>query len=127
MSDDTAKWHWAEGLKFALEGVKLLFILNGASAVAMLTFTGNSKVNSHQLVYSMVFFALGAASTVVIMVMAYVTQLHYGNAVQLSNTATSRSAGRFHRYTYITSLFGILFFLMGVVLAACGLLGLAAV
>jgi len=49
-SADEAKWHWAEGMKFALEGVKLLFILNGATSVSILTFIGNFKIGSIQLI-----------------------------------------------------------------------------
>jgi hypothetical protein len=40
---EEAKWHWAEGIKFALEATKTLFILNGAAAIAVLTFLGNTK------------------------------------------------------------------------------------
>ena len=41
-SADEAKWHWAEGMKFALEGFKLLFILNGAASISILTFIGKA-------------------------------------------------------------------------------------
>lgn len=43
---DEAKCHWAEGMKFALEGVKLLSILNGAASVSLLTFIGNMRTGS---------------------------------------------------------------------------------
>ena len=36
-------WHWDQGVKIATEATKMLFILNGASAVALLTFIGNNK------------------------------------------------------------------------------------
>ncbi len=38
MADDETKWHWSEGMKYALEGIKTLFILNGAAAISILTF-----------------------------------------------------------------------------------------
>ena len=60
-SVDEAKWHWAEGMKFALEGVKLLFILNGAASVSILTFVGNMKAGSSWLIWSLLSFDFGAA------------------------------------------------------------------
>jgi hypothetical protein len=41
--NEEAKWHWAEGMKFALEAIKMLFLINGAAAVAMLTFIGTQR------------------------------------------------------------------------------------
>src|ERR1035441_7690900 len=97
-SVDDAKWHWAEGMKFALEGVKLLFILNGAASVSILTFVGNLKIGSIPLISAMLCFAFGAATTVPAMVFAYLTQLQYGNASQ--NPAYSgvlwQNAGKKH-------------------------------
>jgi len=40
MTED-AKWHWAEGNKYALEAAKAILLVNGAAAVATLTFIGN--------------------------------------------------------------------------------------
>ena len=41
--DEHQKWHWAEGNKYAIEGIKTLLLLNGGSAVALLAFIGNWK------------------------------------------------------------------------------------
>lgn len=79
---DEAKWHWAEGMNFALEGIKLMFLINGASAVAILTFIGNIRIGSVSLVWAMLLFAFGAVMSVPAMIFAYLTQLHYGNASQ---------------------------------------------
>ena len=78
--DNQANWHWAEGMKFALEGVKLQFLLNGAASVSLLTFIGHLRAGSASLVWALVAFSLGAASTIPAMIFAYLTQLHYGNA-----------------------------------------------
>ena len=123
-SDDEAKWHWAEGMKFALEGVKLLFILNGAASVSILTFVGNMRAGSSQIIWALLCFALGAAATVPAMVFAYLTQLQYGNASQ--NEACGellwREAGKRHYTAYAFILLGLLCFVVGAILAACGLM-----
>lgn len=114
MSDD-ARWHWGEGMKYALEGIKTTLVLNGAASVSILTFIGNMKAYSKPLVYSMVFFACGAASTILTFWFAYLTQLHYGNT-------NYHSASKFQYCTYAFALTGLLLFLMGVLFAACALL-----
>ena len=35
------EWHWGEGTKYAIEGMKALLLLNGGAAIALLTFIGN--------------------------------------------------------------------------------------
>jgi hypothetical protein len=35
------QWHWGEGTKYAIEGMKALLLLNGGAAIALLTFIGN--------------------------------------------------------------------------------------
>jgi hypothetical protein len=114
IDDQDAKWHWAEGMKFALEGIKLLFALNGASAVAILTFIGNVKSNSNWLIWAMVFFACGTASAVVSMMIAYVTELQYGNS-------SWKWARVCHDYSYCFVGLGLLFFVVGMIFAAIGL------
>jgi len=122
-ADSQANWHWAEGIKFALEGVKLLFVLNGAASISILTFIGNVRIGSGLLVGGMVSFAFGAASTIPAMILAYLTQLHYGNASlgDVSDMNTWRTAGKFHRWAYVFMGLGLLSFLTGVALAAFGL------
>ncbi len=122
-TDDQAKWHWAEGIKFALEGVKLLFLLNGAASISILTFIGHMRSGSTLLVGALIAFALGAASTIPAMIFAYLTQLHYGNAAQSTpySTGTWRTAVKLHYWAYGFMGLGLLCFLAGVALAACGL------
>jgi hypothetical protein len=108
-----SKFHWAEGMKYALEGMKTLFILNGASAISILTFVGNTKTKSALLVLSMTSFGAGALIAALLMAMAYFTQLQYGN-----NSAT---AHRTHYLTYICIIATVLCFMLGLGLAAFGL------
>jgi hypothetical protein len=121
--DNQANWHWAEGIKFALEGVKLLFVLNGAASVSILTFIGNVRIGSGMLVGSLIAFAFGAASTIPAMLLAYLTQLHYGNASQgdTGDMTVWLTAAKFHHRAYAFMALGLFCFLAGVALAACGL------
>jgi len=116
MSED-AKWHWGEGMKYALEGIKTIFIVNGAASVSILTFIGNMKAHSRLLVFSMVCFAFGAASAVFTMLCAYLAQLYYGNSHH-------RRATSWHYGTYACGIAGLFLFLAGVLLVAFGLLQL---
>lgn len=122
-SEDEAKWHWAEGIKFALEGIKLLFLLNGASAVSILTFTGKTGSDSGSLIWSMLSFAFGAAMTVPAMLFAYLTQLHYGNSSLNPHGGLHvwKRAGRMHYFAYGAIGLSITLFIAGALLAACGL------
>jgi len=123
VSEESATYHWTEGMKYALEGIKLLFILNGASAVSILTFIGNAQASSRQLIISLVFFAMGAVSAVLTMVFAYLVQLHYGNAKQdEAASGTSWAVGaRLHLCAYVFTVLGITFFFIGVCCTADGL------
>lgn len=121
MAVNGTQWHWAEGMKYALEGTKLLFILNGGAAISVLTFIGNTKAGSRALIVAMILFALGAFSAVLTMVFAYLAQLHYGNAAQGPGQNLDR-ASEFHCCAYVTVIGSGLLFLGGIVAAACGLL-----
>jgi hypothetical protein len=57
-ADNQANWHWTEGIRFALEGVKLLFVLNGAASISILTFIGNVRMGSGLMVGGLVAFAV---------------------------------------------------------------------
>ncbi|WP_149588007.1 hypothetical protein [Tabrizicola flagellatus] len=111
MSDDDAKFHWAEGMKYVVEALKGSLILNGAAAVSTLTFLGNSKSADDRLVYAMIFFASGAVFSPISFAMAYLTQLQYGN----QNYSIALC---FHRLTYISFLLALVFFGSGVCFAA---------
>ena len=121
---DEAKWHWAEGMKFALEGVKSLFLLNGAASISILTFIGNMKVGSNQLIIALLCFTFGAVMTVPAMIFAYLTQLQYGNASQCDSNSEClwQIVGKRHYTAYLFILLGLLCFVIGAIFAACGLM-----
>jgi hypothetical protein len=111
--DEEAKFHWAGGMNYANEGIKLLFLLNGGATISVLTFVGNLKIGSNYFIYSMLFFAAGAVFGPVCMVLAYLTQLHYGNR--------SQSAIAIHYGAYLAVILAIVMFLAGVYFSALGL------
>ena len=121
--EEETKFHWAEGMKYALEGIKTLFLLNGAATVSILTFIGNTKDNSDQLIYSMICFAFGAATGPVSLFLAYLAQLKYGNAaMNYSDSDIGWSeASKLHNWTYVSIGVGLFLFLLGVILAGCSL------
>lgn len=124
--EDEAKWHWAEGMKYAIEAIKAQFILNGAAAVSTLTFIGNAKIQSAYLIYAMICFAIGALMASLTHWMAYFTQLHYGNAFQYQTSDAVHQdkwavALRWHYAAYSCALAGSLLFVAGIYCAAVGL------
>jgi hypothetical protein len=121
---DEAKWHWAEGMKFAQKGIELMFFLNGAASISVLTFIGNTKSESAFLVWAIGCFSLGASLTVVLMIIAYLVQLSYGNA-SLDNGAITNTwsyAAKMHKAAYPLMAACVLCFVSGAILAAVGLL-----
>lgn len=126
MAQHEYQQHWQEGTKYALEGMKTLFILNGASAVSILTFAGNTKHQSSQLVCALVVFGFGALFGFLSMLGAYLTELHYGNAKRVDIMASAhghyqRKAHWFHCATYVFLLLGIICFVIGTIQVASGL------
>ena len=117
-----SEFHWAEGMKYVLEGIKGLLILNGAAAVSILTFIGNTEAHSNLFVIGMICFALGAAMAPLALWCAYETQLSYGNAASSAqNTRDYARAGKFHNITRWCAGLGFLMFLVGMLSAALGL------
>jgi hypothetical protein len=112
MSED-AKWHWAEGTKYAIEGAKSILIVNGAASVSVLTFIGNMKLRPAYLIYAMILFSVGALFGVLIFIFAYATQLCYGN----NNFTVAR---RWHIITYVVVLGSVLSFVAGICSAGRG-------
>jgi small-conductance mechanosensitive channel len=75
----TSEWHWEQGAKFAIEGIKTSLLLNGAAAIALLTFA-NTRAVAGGVKWAIFLFALGAMVSVIAFLAAYKTQLAYGNA-----------------------------------------------
>ena len=118
--EEETKFHWSEGMKFVSEGVKLLFVLNGAATISILTFIGNTKASSLQLIYAMACFALGAATGPIAFGLAYLTELNHGNASQTDGKRDTIT--KFHYGAYAAVAFGIIAFLLGIIFAGCGLI-----
>lgn len=117
-----SEFHWKEGMKYALEGMKILFLLNGAATLSILTFIGNVGDNTGLLVFSMGAFAFGALTGPISLFMAYSTQLAYGNAVEDTFSKNQWSkANKIHGKAFWPVIAGILLFLLGVLLAGCAL------
>jgi hypothetical protein len=84
MAPDEQQWHWQEGNKYALECMKALLLLNGGGALALLTFFGNrgkmlTNVSAEAIGIALTSFGVGTIGSVSVFILAYLTQLHYGN------------------------------------------------
>jgi hypothetical protein len=55
------QWHWEQGTKYAAEGIKTTLVLNGAAAIALMTF---ATTNTQKVAF----------------LAAYLVQLYFGNA-----------------------------------------------
>jgi hypothetical protein len=75
----TSEWHWEQGTKFAVEGIKTSLLLNGAAAIALMTFA-NAHTISVTVRFGILLFAVGAMFSAIAFLAAYFTQLEYGNA-----------------------------------------------
>jgi hypothetical protein len=110
VTSDQQQWHWQEGNKYALECMKSLLLLNGGGALALLTFFGNrgkvlSNISTEAIGAALTSFGVGTVGSVVVFMLAYLTQLHYGNLGWARATY-------FHYGTYL-----------GVLTALCGFIG----
>ena len=78
--DDGTKWHCPEGGKYAVKGIKVLLLLNGGAAVALLTLVGNLSKGAPapSIDSALLCFGLGALAGAGSFVCAYLTQLYYG-------------------------------------------------
>ena len=84
MTPAQQQWHWQEGNKYALECMKALLLLNGRGSLALPTFFGNrgkmlTTASADTIGYALTSFGLGTVGRVMMFVLTYFTQLHYGN------------------------------------------------
>ena len=114
------EFHWAEGMKYVTEGVKIQFLMNGGAAIGILTFIGNAGMKSGWMITSLFLFALGCAATAVAFALCYLTQLFYGNHALDPNSGHYLRAGTYHKSTYGAVICSLLFFIMGISCAAYG-------
>ena len=102
------QWHWGEGNKYAIEAVKVLLLLNGGGAIALLTFIENRTpvaAVKPVIAEALLSFGVGTASAASVFVLAYLTQ-HYGNA--------RASAPWWHYLTYVLVVAAVAGFIIGI-------------
>lgn len=112
---EAQKWHWGEGTKYVVEGGRALLLINGAAAVSILTFIGHTHNRKDFIATAMIIFSVGALFSSLIFLVAYLTQLQYGNNNQ-------KWAVRWHIVTYCVVSAGILLFVAGIIVAGVGFL-----
>ena len=110
------QWHWGEGTKYAIEGMKALLLLNGGAAIALLTFIGNHTPTpaSKTLIVeavgnSLISFGGGTAGAAMAFVAAHMTQLFYGNG--------STASWWLHQLTYVLVVISVAGFIAGICFA----------
>ncbi|MCY4153450.1 MAG: hypothetical protein OXE94_14620 [Aestuariivita sp.] len=111
------EFHWGEGIKFAIDGIKSHFYLNGAASISVLTFIGQTEDRSYGLLIAMICFAIGALAACYCFRYAYETQLQYGNAGVGSPTARKE-----HSKAKCFILVSQILFTLGIVFSICGFL-----
>ena len=106
------QWHWGEGNKFAMEAMKALLLLNGGGALALLTFFGTrgkmTAVTADAIGNALLAFGVGTVGSVCIFVLAYLTQLHYGNS------GFKGQARWWHSFAYISLAAALVGFVGGI-------------
>jgi hypothetical protein len=119
----TKEWHWAEGTKYAIECVKTALLLNGAAAIALMTFANARSFSVALVAWPLRWFAAGAALAAIAFFLAYLTQLEYGNAEHLIYTDAVRAdhwekAKRTHRWAAYVVLASVVMFVVGILWAS---------
>ena len=110
------EWHWEQGIKYATESIKTTLLLNGAAAIALMTFA-NARKFSGALHTPLVLFAVGAMLSAIAFVVAYLCQVEYGNADQ---DRSWKKGQRLNRAAVIIVVLSVFAFLAGI-----GLTGVA--
>jgi hypothetical protein len=112
---------WAEGNKYAIEGGRSLFLLNGAAAAGLLTFIGSHPPSSFQIFRAIYMFAAGSLFAAVFFVAAYMAQLTYGNALIKADENLHREGLRWQFSAFVLAAISLVLFLLGVYTAGHGL------
>lgn len=119
----SSEFHWDRGIKFLIEATKSLFLINGAAAIAILSFIGATRYINHSIIISLIFFAFGAVSTIFLLIFCYVVQLHYGNSQSVVSFSEDEylKAQKLHTKAYFIAAIPIISFLFGVACTAYAL------
>jgi hypothetical protein len=110
----TSEWHWEQGVKFAVEGIKTTLLINGAAAIALMTFADKHTV-TNGMKWALILFALGAMVSAVAFIAAYATQLEYGNAEVpgVDRNAKWRKAQNYNKFAVALVFISVLLFVVG--------------
>jgi hypothetical protein len=116
------EWHWEQGIKYAVEAIKVALALNGAAAIAVMTF-GGSHGFMKSLIWALVAFALGATASVLAFLFGYLAQLEYGNAeiVGADKSRVWKKAQCRNTVAIVLFVASVVFFGVGVGIAGYGL------
>jgi hypothetical protein len=118
---EEAKFHLAEGIKLAIEAIKMIFFLNGAATISVITFIGNLKQRSEPLIFALQLFAFGAALAPVALVFGYLSQLYIGKSEQAFDPGQRRVAAALIHWSVFLAMFAAwALFLAGARYAAIG-------
>jgi hypothetical protein len=115
----TPEWHWEQGIKYAIEAIKAALLLNGAAAIALMTFANYHKFTG-SLLTAVIIFVVGAFCSVIAFYAAYLTQLQYGNAELpsgASHVTLWMKARRYNQITLAVLAVSLILFAVGVVYA----------
>jgi hypothetical protein len=130
MENEKSHWHWEQGTKYAVEGIKTTLLLNGAAAIALMTFATANEF-SFLLMLPLLSFVSGAALSAFAFFAAYKTELEYGNAHRhAAHNAQHQEKWRqgqfWNRVALTVMLASVVVFIAGIALAAIVLPKLAA-
>jgi hypothetical protein len=118
---EEAKFHLGKGIKLATEAIKMLFFLNGAATISVITFIGNLKQRSAPLIFALQLFAFGAALAPVALVLGYLSQLYIGKSEQVFYPGQRRVAAALIHWSVFLAMFAAwALFLAGARYAAIG-------
>jgi phosphoglycerol transferase MdoB-like AlkP superfamily enzyme len=118
---EEAKFHLGEGIKLAIEAIKMLFYLNGAATISVITFIGNLKQLSGNLIFAMQLFAIGAALSPVALALGYLSQLYFGTVQPAFDPKQNLLMARLIHYSIYGAMLGSwVLFLAGARQAAIG-------
>jgi hypothetical protein len=119
------EWHWERAAKYAAEGIKTALLLNGAAAIALMTFA-NTRKFSGALISPLIWFAAGAMVSAIAFSAAYLCELTYGNAQRTGISEADRNriwkgGQRWNMLAIILVFLSVLAFLVGVILTGVAL------
>lgn len=117
-----AKDHWAEGHRYAAEGIKVMLLINGGAATGLLTFIGHSPaLRTPSMAWAMIAFGVGALLAAINFLFAYLAQLYYGKKLAATDPLICAShnckATLWHVGGYIVFLFAAALFVTGLFFA----------